>query len=615
MSGRYRVGGRTVTRPPTVSLSPPRCAEGPTRCITVRELARVRDAPHSPFGGLGDGTRYMTVAGHGRVEPLRDAMPPVTAGAAWEGEMAGQALADPRVPSTPDPASVRRHLSLARPGLRVLLVLLAAVALLECATFVAQALSYPKLGFDFSIYFAAALALRDNPHANIYDLHTLQAAAAGHHAYLPSALYLYPPHLAVLLIPLTALPYRVALLAWTLVNLAVWLTVAVILAGYLRLALRPAEPVTLLGGKAVEPLQAGVANRRDIDLFALAVSLAVVLLYGPAAQALGLGQVTLLVLCLAVGAPLVSRRRTHTIGVLLGLATAIKVFPALLIVPYALRREWRVVSSCAVFLALFTLAILPIVGPDGLWMARAALGGGSNYAQLIDNQAFVRAPTVAGRLLGGGTGVPLDWLGLCLTAFVFVAFAAVTWFVGRRRIHSLPHGAFAGAPGLHDLLGVSWALCTIVLVTPITWPHYDVLLLPAVVLCIGYGAGGGNSPAAVRPHRPVRWFALAGALVSLVLTTNLLPLGGVFWFCRPLGALILWGATGALVLIEHGGRRHMSATTATIAREAQVTGALPPSPGLATIDVAVLLRVTLLTILSFVGAGILATVAHATAPK
>src|SRR5690349_23024456 len=109
--------------------------------------------------------------------------------------------------------------SLARALLRVALVGFLAVAVALWLYRAASLLGDNRVGFDFRPYFAAALALRDNPSANIYDLHVLRAAALAHGAPPPVAIYLYPPLLAVLLLPLTLLPPPAAITAWTLLNL------------------------------------------------------------------------------------------------------------------------------------------------------------------------------------------------------------------------------------------------------------------------------------------------------------------------------------------------------------------------------------------------------------
>src|SRR5215813_1858781 len=151
-----------------------------------------------------------------------------------------------------------------RPLLHVALLLLVVLATLRFVLFVRAALAYPQLGFDFSVYFAAALALRDNPHANIYSLQVLQAAAAAHGAAPPTVLYLYPQALAALLIPLTVLPYRVALYAWTFLLVALWFMSTALVIAWIR-RLLPAAPRAGVAADASGSLaRSAVVARRGV---------------------------------------------------------------------------------------------------------------------------------------------------------------------------------------------------------------------------------------------------------------------------------------------------------------------------------------------------------------
>src|SRR4029079_14545837 len=72
------------------------------------------------------------------------------------------------------------------------------------------------------------------------------------------------------------------------------------------------------------------------------------------------GQVHLVVVAAAAAAMVAfDRRRDAAGGALLGLAIAVKIFPALLLVVLAVQRRWRAVAATLVaVLALFLLALL-----------------------------------------------------------------------------------------------------------------------------------------------------------------------------------------------------------------------------------------------------------------
>jgi len=85
-----------------------------------------------------------------------------------------------------------------------------------------------ETGFDFSMYYTAACLVRSNMSMHIYDVvdrdtnpeiisadpKTVFAQTAHAHGIPRIALYLYPPTLADLLVPLTALSPSAALIVW-----------------------------------------------------------------------------------------------------------------------------------------------------------------------------------------------------------------------------------------------------------------------------------------------------------------------------------------------------------------------------------------------------------------
>ncbi len=149
--------------------------------------------------------------------------------------------------------------------------------------------------------------------------------------------YLYPPLLAQLLMPLASA--FAAETAW-----AIWFSLNVAL---------------LLGVVAV-------LSRRSRSGRWLWI---VTPLFLPALEALYLGQVTILLLALFSGAWLaVQRDRRFLAGMLLALAAWIKVYPAILLVYFLVKRDWRVLGggvSAALGLGLLQFLIsgaAPLIG-------------------------------------------------------------------------------------------------------------------------------------------------------------------------------------------------------------------------------------------------------------
>ena len=101
-------------------------------------------------------------------------------------------------------------------------------------------------------------------------------------------------------------------------------------------------------------------RRNDPELVWLWIAL---LAYDPAHTALMLGQVTFVTMIPVVGAWAAARRGLDRItGILLGLAVHVKLFVALLVVFFAVRRRLRVVAWMTGSIAVIVVMTLPLVG-------------------------------------------------------------------------------------------------------------------------------------------------------------------------------------------------------------------------------------------------------------
>ncbi|MEV6446687.1 glycosyltransferase 87 family protein [Amycolatopsis sp. NPDC051716] len=254
-----------------------------------------------------------------------------------------------------------------------------------------------------------------------------------------SLLFTYPPFAAIVLAPLALLPYWAACLALTLLTFGV---LAVVLVTVLR----------ALGARC--------------DWRRVAVLLLAAEVLEPVLRTLYAGQIDLLLLVLVVLDVLVDTPRWPR-GLLIGLAAAVKLTPAVFLLYFLLRRDGRAaVTAVVTFLAATAVGFL-LAGADSVRFWTGALW----------DTGRVGEPTYAGdqSLLGllARAGVPPEartawWLPLVVVVVVLVLTA-----LGVRR--ALAAGERTVALGLNAIGGL--------LVSPISWTHHWVW---AVVVLLGW---------------------------------------------------------------------------------------------------------------------------------
>ncbi|WP_157979892.1 glycosyltransferase 87 family protein [Kribbella monticola] len=254
--------------------------------------------------------------------------------------------------------------------------------------------------------------------------------------------FTYPPLAAVLFVPLHLLPMPLADLAMCVASTAA--LTATMLAVLHR----------LLGW-----------NRRALAIGLLGAVFAFA--FEPVRSTIGFGQINLILMGLVALDCLLPRTRWPR-GVLVGLAAAIKLTPAVFIVYFLVRRQYReaaVAGMTFVGLALVGFALAPadstkywfgvLFDPDRI--------GGATYAY---NQCF---QAVLHRVMGDGTPRTLVWLGLVLASGVLAGLAA--------------YRARAVGDDVRALLVIAvWGL----LASPVSWSHHWVWIAPASLLLIKY---------------------------------------------------------------------------------------------------------------------------------
>jgi alpha-1,2-mannosyltransferase len=276
--------------------------------------------------------------------------------------------------------------------------------------------------------------------------------------------FTYPPFAALLFAPWQrAFPSVGSVQAvWTMCNVAALL-------GVLVLSLRLVKPSL---------------NKTATWRLALALSLPALLL-NPVLITIGFGQVNLFVTFLVMWDLLSERRigkRQMPLGVATGLAAAVKLTP-LLFVPYLLlTRRWRGALTCVITFSaceLLTFLVSP-TSSRAYWTKAVFRPGRAGDLSIVDNQNLWSVlDRFAHVVLPGSVMLPL----LVVTA------AGGLWVAAQAHRHSSP------------LLGVLICAVTCLIVSPISWVHHMVWVVPAILWL------------AFAPDRPRwgPWFASAAA--------------------------------------------------------------------------------------------------------
>ncbi len=221
----------------------------------------------------------------------------------------------------------------------------------------------------------------------------------------------------------------------------------------------------------------------------------------------------LLAVVVAAAADLEADRDSRA-GAWIGLATAIKVFPALLLLYLASRRRWRGVATGIAVAGGLTVGAMLSYGPVG------AVHAVADWLRLSSQeQVFARmgSQSLSGFTSFFGWPPAAVWLG-------GVACLCGVWIALRRT-----------AAGSDTLYEVGLVTLLAVLLSPIAWPYYYTLALPAWVGVLTRPTAQG------RPLR-VATLMLAGILTSGVLTLTSSP--PFLWLIRV--ASYTWG--GLLLL-------------------------------------------------------------------
>jgi hypothetical protein len=358
---------------------------------------------------------------------------------------------------------------------------------------------------DFAFYYQAAAALRggESPYTEPF--------------------YIYPPFLAAVLAPLTALSLPGATLVWFLINIAI---AVVIVWLFVRLT--------------------------GLEGWGVAAAALAVVLFPSTYDTILLGQVNLIIAACVMGALLASgsarsdRAGDVVAGALIGVATLIKLYPAALMLSYALRRRFAALASFSAMLiggVLLGIVVSGGAGPTRHYATEILPRLAFELQDKIENQAV---PAVVSRLTSDfeqefrvsmidsvvtvsfDPPVEAPRAGRALSFLARAVLVVVMlWLLVRSR------GVASYDPGLGADLAV--IVPTVLLANSVTWNYYFVILLVPVAFLIRAGDWA----------RPDVRIPLLGAALLIVVHRYWVPL--TYWAQSPwvtifgfLGVLIIW---------------------------------------------------------------------------
>ncbi len=297
--------------------------------------------------------------------------------------------------------------------------------------YAANLLSHPQAGLlswlDLRFYVAAGQVARHAP-AMLYRWQ-----------YQPGMRFTYPPFAALLFSGLRAIPWGMLAWAWTAASalalgLVAWLTFGAL----------------------------GWAGRRRAGA-ALAVT-AAAFWTEPVQRVLHWGQVDLLLMALVVW-DLCQPGRRRWQGVGIGLAAAVKLVP-LIFIPYLLltRRPRQTAVALGTFVALAGVGFLALPAASGRWW----FGGLWLHVGRVGFAGSVANQSLLGYLIrstGSLAAATPWWLAVATLVGATGLEAAARWHRCGRPVHG-------------------WLTCALtgLLISPVSWDHHWVWLVPALVL-------------------------------------------------------------------------------------------------------------------------------------
>lgn len=243
------------------------------------------------------------------------------------------------------------------------------------------------------------------------------------------------------------------------------------------------------------------------------------------------GQINVVLMTLVI-ADCVPRRTPWPRGLLLGLAIAVKLTPAVFLLYFLLRRDVRALLVTTASAMAATLLGFALAWRDSwvYWFETLRDTDRIGSATLNTNQ------NISGMLarLGAGEDARFGlWVALC-----FAVLALTVWAV----LRLLRAGPAPDAANDNAVLAVICVAMFGLVVSPVSWSHHWVWALPAVVVCVVVGVR--------RHHLALTLVGLAGLALTIWTPITLMPehqeTAASLWR-RLAGGSYLWWALAVII--------------------------------------------------------------------
>lgn len=298
--------------------------------------------------------------------------------------------------------------------------------------------------------------------------------------------FTYPPVAALLSVPIALLPQGFDNVIWTLAGV-------LLLSTYIYRRSGDLDVVRVTG---------------------VALVIAICLWTLPVSDTLTLGQLGIF---LTLGCIAGCTSRSARPAMLIGLFAAVKLTPLLFLVYFAVTGQWRRLAwSSGAFVGL-TLAGLCLMPKESIWFF-TSLG---DSAERVGDQAFYANQSIAGGLRRFGIDNQIVWALLACGVIIAGLWLARNWYL---------QGSLVGGAVVVGL--------TSVLVSPVSWQHHAVWIVPAAILaysytgstwgkisiCVLFGVSLLRLPLWMSQWTTDRWFAVLGESLTLTVVGMLVVL-------------------------------------------------------------------------------------------